>query len=128
MANEHHHGNSGRSGPPDRQPYNPSDHEWDPIKAVESMAAEREVLNLDFDKQTEDLLRENGPIAAQVIAHTMQHSTNEKLRFEAAKYVTERVLGKVEGSGLKPKGNDPFQELIDASVTKLEHHANEGDT
>jgi hypothetical protein len=41
------------------------------------------------------LLRENGPKAIVKLVTLMQKSTNERVQVDIAKYITDRVLGKI---------------------------------
>jgi len=81
------------------QPNKPSK-DWDSDEALSNLTMERAVHPTESE---EDLARrvflESLPIAALTIAHAAQHSGNERIRLDAAKYIVERNLGKI--------GDDP---------------------
>ncbi|SRR6266705_3188090 len=43
----------------------------------------------------EKIFRENAPIAAEVVVAIMLNSDNERTKLAAARYVTDRVLGRI---------------------------------
>lgn len=56
------------------------------------------------------LMRENLPAVTMGMVHTALHSTNERVRLDASKYITERVLGKVGEDAFA--GTAPVEDLI----------------
>jgi len=66
------------------------------------------------------LFRENLDTAVMGIIKTAAHATNERLRFDAQKYVVERILGRV---GDDPFVDDPVSELLKDVITYVEDHA-----
>jgi hypothetical protein len=85
--------------------------DWDPDEAIESLQMESSVSTDESpDKTATRLLNENVPYAVLAIIHLAQHSTNERIRLEAARYVTDRVLGRVQDT--RPGGQkDPFETI-----------------
>jgi hypothetical protein len=94
--------------------------EWNADEALKSLAQESQLLDADDKNATaKRLFREAGPTAAAAIVHIAQYGDNERLRLDAARYITERNLGKVGG---EDAGGDPLEELL-ASVVKDEDAA-----
>lgn len=72
----------------------PLDNEWIPEQALRNLNGEQAIYGDETQEQTaQRLLRENLPIATAAIIHLALYSRNEKIRFDASKYVTERTLG-----------------------------------
>lgn len=90
---------------------------WNPAEVLRNIVAEREAF-ADEIKTSEDhvrrIMRENSPLAAQSIVWLMQHSTSEKLRFDAARYIVERAVGKLRDAGdfLDEDENNPTLALL----------------
>jgi hypothetical protein len=97
-------------GSPDPTPQNSSsrrnrgsghapDDEWNSDEALNSLKMERSVNPTESNKaMTQRLFEEAAPGAAMALTHLALHATNENTRLNAAKYVTERILGKVGDS------------------------------
>lgn len=45
------------------------------------------------------LFEENAVDAAMAIVHVCKHGSTDRIRFDAAKYITERALGPIEKTG-----------------------------
>lgn len=85
---------------------------WDPAKALLEMKQEQDdTPDSNALLRTEERFRERAPLAADAILHIMQHSTSERLRLDAAKYIVERALGKVSDGGLGG-GSNPLEALL----------------
>lgn len=87
---------------------------WDPGRALVALKAEQDALGADANEMllTEQRLLRGAPLAADVLLHLMQYSTNERVRMDAAKSVLERVLGK-PGEGVGGGAPmDPIQKLL----------------
>lgn len=94
---------------------------WDPHRMLASLTDERDVRGEVDEVSTADrIFRENLPMAAQAIVHTAIHSTNDKLRLDAARYVVERSLGGIAHVIPKTSSNDPFTELLADVVSEVE--------
>ncbi len=92
-------------------------HSWDPDEAIDTLKLERSMDESEA-ATAQRIFVENLPAAAQSIAHTAIYSTNERLRLDAAKYVVERVMGRVKD--VDPMGNvDPFAELLASCVNSV---------
>lgn len=87
--------------------------EWDPDAALESLKMEDDIHTTETNAVTaKRLLEENVPGAVLAIVHLSQNSHNERIRLDAAKYVTDRVLGKI--SDVNAAGvEDPFASIAE---------------
>ena len=91
--------------------------DWDPDEALESLKMERQLAPDESEEQiAKKLFRENLVTATQAICHLAVYGMNEKLRFDAAKYVVERNLGP---AGYDGGVKDPIEDLI-ADIIKFE--------
>jgi hypothetical protein len=105
----------------------PDDPRYIPDDLVEKMSEERSMLypELTDEAYANKLFREHAAAAASTIAQIAMHGSTERVRFDAAKYITERVLGPVaQGGGT----SDPLAELFKAVSEKAEQYANQGST
>jgi hypothetical protein len=74
--------------------------DWDPEEAMQALQMEQAVnAHEDEVELTTRIFKENLPIAAQSVVHMAVHSTSERIRLDAARYVVERNLGKVTEIG-----------------------------
>lgn len=89
--------------------YYPDD--WDPDNIIDSLADEKQILELSDVEAAEKILKENVGRAAHAIVHIAVRSPDPKLRFDAAKYVVERVMGRTTESGLM-KQDDMYSDLL----------------
>lgn len=62
------------------------------------------------------IFRDNAPLAAQVIVDIMVHSESERNRFQAAKYITERVLGRVGDNKPDAGPDNPWDNLFGSVI------------
>jgi hypothetical protein len=96
----------------------PSDEELRTLTSLESTLHPEETT-AQFAQR---IFTENAPLAAQQIVSIAQHGSTDRIRLEASKYVTDRVLGKI-GEAAKPD-EDPFvkfmKEVMANSVTETE--------
>jgi hypothetical protein len=85
---------------------------WDPQRALDCLSSERAINPDETDEEmAKRLFRENLGMAVMSICHTAQHSANEKVRLDAAKYVVERNLGRLQDA--QPNAVvDPFEKLM----------------
>ena len=87
---------------------------WDPKAALKSLAADAHLeLGEGGDERTlsERLLKENAPQAALAVVHLAQNAQNDTVRFKAASYILDRVMGRVGPDGFFD-GRDPFEKLL----------------
>jgi hypothetical protein len=68
---------------------------------------------LDNEKLAMQIFRDNLPLAAEVIGDLMVNGEKESTRLNAAKYITERVLGRV-GDNVTSSATDPWDNLFGA--------------
>ena len=96
---------------------------WDSDEADELLKMER-TMNPDETNRalTQRLFEEAGPQAALTLIHLAQHATNENTRMNSAKYVTERILGKI-GDG-ETDEESPLDRIVKEMNNKLESYAN----
>lgn len=85
---------------------------WDPADAIEQLKNETILVDDGDERQTaERIFKQGAPIAAMSVVHLAQHATSEHTRLQAAKYVTDRVLGGIISSdGASDK--DPFADFL----------------
>lgn len=105
--------------------------EWVPEDALSSLVTERTLNPEESEEQTaRRLLRENLPAAVLGIVHTSIHGENSRIRLDAQKYITERVLGRIGddafGADISPV--DEFANSMQAALAKIEQMANESRT
>ena len=85
---------------------------WNPQAALNALTCERTV---GVEETEEDisrrLFRENLPMATLAITHLAQHAPNERVRLDAAKYVVERNLGRIQDAN-PFSTEDPFERLL----------------
>jgi hypothetical protein len=101
------------------------DPDWLPDEAVEALNSERTILHTsETNAQTaRRIFQENAPGAAASIAHIALYGSNERLRLDAAKYISDRVLGRV-GDDLGQGEDSPLDAMIRSMQTAAEVHAN----
>ena len=78
---------------------------------VDMLTAEKEMLGGSTVDLGRRYLEENLPQAVLSIVKVARHSENDKLRFDAAKYIVERVLGKIADNSSTEKA--AWEKLID---------------
>lgn len=66
--------------------------DWDPEAALQSLAFEAQMEQGDAAAASARLLREHAIMATQSICHLAAFAVTERIRFEAARYVVDRVL------------------------------------
>lgn len=90
---------------------------WDPEAALESLTDEASLMDEGQQDHARRLFRENLPLAAMSVIHMARFSPNERTRLDAAKYVVERVLGKVgEDMSLE---KDPFLAFLEDCTVEV---------
>ena len=91
--------------------------EWDVEDALRSLEIEKQVHP---DESSKDIAKrifdENTVPAALALVHLAQHSPNEKIRLDSAKYVLERVLGRISDD-VKSDADSPLERLL-AEIVK----------
>lgn len=103
-----------------------NDPNWVGDEAIAMLNLERAVHgNEDHETLARRIFRETAPLAAQRIAHIAIHSTNETAALSAARYISDRVLGKI---GEDQTGTiDPLEAFIQDISRQAEAHANSGE-
>jgi len=87
--------------------------EWDPEHALAGLTAERALDDGDDLAASERIFAENAVPAALSLVHLAVHSSNERIRLEASKYVVDRNLGRIgDTDPLKALGNDPLVKFL----------------
>jgi len=77
---------------------------------------------LDPVEAAATLFRTNARAAAQQIVDISLYSQNERLKLDASKYITERVLGPV--SQPLQGAKNPIRETIEGLISEAEYFAN----
>lgn len=91
---------------------------WDPEEVVRGMATEQAAFGEESNFDTaERIIQENLPFAVQSIVHLALMSDNEKMRFDASKYLVDRAIGRVDEKGLRAREDDPIAKLMADSVS-----------
>lgn len=78
---------------------------------IKLLQAEQDTLGGDSVDMGRRHFEENLPLAVQSIVKIARHSENDKLRFDASKYIVERVLGKVQDNSSTDKA--AWEKLLD---------------
>lgn len=96
----------------------PTGPDWMPEEELAQLAKHLEdptPSKRDEAKLAEQIFRDHVGLAAQVVTDIMLTSESEKMRFQAAKYVTERVLGRagdVPVAGAQDAWTDLFGSVL----------------
>jgi hypothetical protein len=84
---------------------------WDPDARLEDLAKELAVSDGDQEQAALRVFQENLALAAQAITHIALYGGAERVRLEAAKYVVERNLGRLQD--VDPQSaTDPWDALL----------------
>ena len=102
---------------------NCEDPDWLPDSAVEALNQERTFTQETPPEMSRRIFRENAPNAAASIVHIALYGSNERLRLDAAKYITDRVLGRV-GDDVGRDDDSPLDVMIKNMQLAAESHAN----
>jgi hypothetical protein len=98
-------------------PVEGADDGWVAEEAIEALIMERQMNPAETAEQlAERIFEENLPVSAQAICHLALNAGNAQVRFAAAKYVTERRMGKVGEARKDDAADDVFKEFM-ADVT-----------
>jgi hypothetical protein len=85
---------------------------WVPDDALSSLAMEEEVHGEEsHETRAKRLLTENVDVAATSIIWIAKNDSNSRMRFEAGKYIMERVLGRAGDSPATGTLDDLFDKL-----------------
>lgn len=99
---------------------------WVPDDALKALVTERTLHDDESEEMlARRLLRENLPTAVLGIIHTAQHGESSRIRLDAQKYITERVLGRV-GDDAYGADTSPVEAFMKMFAGQVEEHANSG--
>jgi len=84
---------------------------------IKNLKLEQEVTDESMVSMGQRFFEDNLPQAVLSIVKVARHSENDKLRFDAAKYIVERVLGKIQDTGTTEKA--AWEKLIDETTTVI---------
>lgn len=101
------------------------DPSWLPDSAIDALNQERTLMSETPEQQARRLLKENTPSAVVAIIHIAMHGSNERLRLDAAKYITDRVLGR-PGEDVNLGVDSPLEAALRRMQEAAEAHANKG--
>lgn len=79
---------------------------------LKSLESERSTFDETETQMTNRIFRQNAIAAAQSVCKIALFGQSERLRLDAAKYVVERNLGRVQDQMFAPE-DDPFMRLFD---------------
>lgn len=85
--------------------------DWNPDRILEQAAEERRVRDLDHKGFADKMMEENLDYAVYRLIHIIKYSTQEKLAFDASRYLIERMLGKVPDYG-ESAASDQLLDLV----------------
>jgi hypothetical protein len=84
------------SSDPDYDPIKDPDYNWDDPEIteakLEALKMERAVMDIDYTQQVKDMLTQAAPGAALGIISMANSATNENIKFNAQKYIVDRLL------------------------------------
>lgn len=90
---------------------------WVPDEAIAELTTRRALQSEeDSIALATQIIKENVPIATMSMVHLAIHSPTESVRFNAAKYLMDRALGKVEdgmSEALKPAWELIYDKVIE---------------
>ena len=94
--------------------------EWIPDEALESMIMERSLHSGENNTaQARRLVDENIPIVAQSIIHLAIHSSSERIRFDAGRYLMDRAMGRVGEESVTPEST-PISEFLESVLQDVD--------
>jgi hypothetical protein len=89
--------------------------------------SERDFTGETVTQQSQRMFQENAPAAVKSIIMLAKHGTNERIRLQAAQYVVERVLGRVQDNPPKAE-DDPYQILLAECVRYIKDEDTDSST
>lgn len=99
---------------------NERDHgQWNPDDLLRSLQEESEVFDLPPKEMAEKKFKDAVAFAADSVIWVSRYSPNEKLRFDASRYIVDRVLG-------KPTDGLGKTDLFEKFLNDVEVEANTG--
>lgn len=88
---------------------------WIPSKAIEELTVRRALANHeDPIKLANQLLRESLPVAVMGMTHLAKFETNPVVRFNAQKYIIERVMGGTNSKALPASDKPAWEKIFDS--------------
>lgn len=100
----------------------PDQGRWDPNQRLQDLKQEQAVLHDGENEKVaaQRIFRENLLMAVSSICHLASYSTNDRIRFDASKYVVERSLGQLRDvPGAFEDSDDPLERLLAESVREF---------
>jgi hypothetical protein len=92
------------------------DRSWIPDEAIAALNMEKQMMPEKSDiERTREQFRQSAPAAAAALIHLALHSQNERIRFQSAQYVVERVLGRPGEEN--PHGRTPLEALMEGVLS-----------
>lgn len=93
--------------------------EWDPEAVKQAIDMD---LHLGDGASTSEQLaikriRDNAAFAADSIVYLAMHSENESIRFKAAQYILDRVMGRVTDTPITESTEDAYSRLMEGVVS-----------
>lgn len=81
-------------------------------EAVRAFTADPNV----YAAAAEEAFRKSALLAAREIVNIGLHAESDKVRLDACKYVTDRVLGKIRDKEAAATGKEPWDDIMSAVV------------
>ncbi len=81
-----------------------------------SLEVERRIMEETEGDQAKRIFQQYAPVAATQICRLAANASSERLKFQAATYVLDRAIGRLQDANL-PENDDPLQNLI-KDITK----------
>ena len=105
-----------------------ADKEWDAEQALANLRLEHAFEGLDDPhKVAERLFKENLSLAVMAICHLASYSSNEVMRFNAAKYVVDRSMGPADKM-TTPTGKPAWEEVYEKVLTEADTYIKTNDS
>jgi len=96
--------------------------DWIPDAAIENLTVRRALMDIeDPVKLANQILKETVPLATMSMAHLAIHCPVDSVRYQAAKYVMDRVLGPANQGAdeVRPAWEDIYEAvLVEAEQAK----------
>lgn len=92
--------------------------DWDPeaVKLAIDMELEFSEGQSSAEKLAMRKIRDSSAFAADAIVYLASHSENESIRFKAAQYILDRVMGRITDTPITESTEDAYTRLMDGVV------------